>query len=110
MAEMIDKITKKASKVVGVAKLRLKLASRRADLDECYESLGRALFIQITDGTDMDEEIAALVAKCDKIKQDIVALDEEIKSYNSANICKFCNKINEKNAIYCANCGEELNK
>ena len=108
MAEMIDKITKKASKVVNTTKLRLKLASRRADLDECYESLGRALFIQVSDGTDMDEEIAALVAKCDKLNQEIVALDEEIKSYRSTNICKFCNKVNEKKAVYCAHCGEEL--
>ncbi|MBQ8162985.1 MAG: zinc-ribbon domain-containing protein [Clostridia bacterium] len=109
MAEMLDKIVQKTSGAINIAKLKLKLATKQADLDEAYENLGRALFIQISDGTDMDEEIAALVAKVDKLNTEIEKSEREIAQLQGKRVCVSCGKINSKSATYCGKCGEDLN-
>ncbi len=110
MAEMLDKIAQKTSGVLNIAKYKIKLATKQADLDEAYEELGRVLFIQISDGTDMDEKIAALVAKADKLNTEIEKIQQEIAILQGKPVCASCGKVNAKSATYCGNCGDDLNE
>ena len=119
MAEFFDKVSKKigdaanyaaekTEKLVSSAKLTFELKKEEADLDECFERLGRAFFTQAKNGVAKDGKIAELIAEADARSEKIKNLKIEIAKAKNKKICPHCSSIIESDAPYCSRCGSKI--
>ena len=84
-------VSKKAGEIFDLSKLRISLASLRADLSKQYQALGEAFY-----NGDPAEEIDAIKEEITTIKQNIADIENVL--------------ANAKNTVTCPACGEKLNK
>ena len=119
MADMLDKITKKvadvadnarvkAKELYDVAKLKIEIRKKEADLDECLEKLGRAYFVQVKRDIDNSEKIELLVQKAENISNEIYALKKNVADAQTKKICEHCASIIDTDAPFCPNCGQKV--
>lgn len=119
MAEFFDKISKKigdaanyaaekTEKFVSGTKLTFNLKKEEADLDYCFEKLGRAFFAQAKNGVAKDGKIAELIAEADERSEKIKNLKIEIARNKNKKICPYCSSIIESDAPYCSKCGSKI--
>ena len=117
MAEMADKISKtvcnaarvaktKAKKLANVTLLKISLRSKEVDLDECFEKLGRAFFVQAAKGIKNDEKIADLITQAELICEEISDIKQQIAEAQDSKICSHCASIYNKNADFCPYCSD----
>ena len=69
---------RKGEQLTRLAKLRYRLHSENAHLDECFEMIGRLYYEYQCEGTDNAAEIALLIQEIDEVKKNIVQLKREI--------------------------------
>ncbi|MGM9646077.1 MAG: hypothetical protein ACI3XS_05265 [Eubacteriales bacterium] len=119
MAEFFDKVSRKigdaanyaaekTEKFVSGAKLTFELKKEEADLDYCFEKLGRAFFAQARNGVAKDGKIAELIAEADERSEKIKNLKIEIAKAKNKKICPHCSSIIENDAPYCSKCGSKI--
>lgn len=119
MAEFFDKASEKVTKAANyVAQKTKKLASdtklsfdikkEEADLDYCFERLGRAFYAQAKNGVLRDEKIAKLMAEADERSEKIKNLKAELAKSKNKKICSHCSSVISGNAPYCSNCGSKI--
>jgi predicted nucleic acid-binding Zn-ribbon protein len=117
MAEIIEKITstvknvtnftkEKTKLLVKITKLKIAIKSKEVDLDEYFEKLGRAYYMQASRGANNASKVAALVEEINKISTDISTLKNELASVQDKQICEHCGSIYKKDAPYCPFCCE----
>lgn len=119
MAEFFDKASEKVTKAANyVAQKTKKLASdtklsfdikkEEADLDYCFERLGRAFYAQAKNGVSRDEKIAKLMAEADERSERIKNLKAELAKSKNKKICSHCSSVISGSAPYCSNCGSKI--
>ncbi len=119
MAEVFKKIS---DKVVGVAKLtknkvkefstnaklNIELKGKEADLDACFEKLGRAYFAQASASMNNSEKIEALMTEAKLLSGEILELKQSIAEAQGKKICEHCASIVDADAPYCEACGQKV--
>ena len=119
MAEVFEKISKKvvdvadsaktkAKELYDLTKLKIDLRKKEADLDECFEKLGRAYYVQIKRQMENSDKVTALLEKADAISQEIVEIKTNIANAQNKVICTHCASVISTDAPYCSNCGQKV--
>lgn len=96
-------VSKKAGEIFDLSKLRISLASLRADLSKQYQALGEAFY-----NGDPAEEIDAIKEEITTIKQNIADIENVLANAKNTVTCPACGEKLNKNAKFCFTCGTAL--
>ena len=118
MAEFFEKFSKKVTKVASNVKtkakdtydvtvLKLSLRSKEADLDHCFEKLGRAYYVNVNKGTNNDK-IEILLTEAKSLSKEIVDLKTKIAEAQNKRVCEHCLSLLDIDAAYCQACGQKI--
>lgn len=103
-----DYAVKKTEKFVSSTKLTFDLKKEEADLDYCFEKLGRAFFTQAKSGVAKSGKIAELIAEADERSEKIKNLKIEIAKAKNKKLCPYCSSIIDSDVPYCSKCGSKI--
>lgn len=78
--DFTDKAGKKAGEVYDVAKLKIKLADIRRDINSLYKAIGVAAYDALQAGDDIAAAISEKCAEIQRLNNEIADLEEEVKS------------------------------
>lgn len=107
VVEIASNVKDKAVDVYDVTKLKLDLRKKEADLDECFEKLGRAYYLNLKNNAN-NEKIQILVEKAESISNEIYNLKDKIAIAQNQKICEHCGSLIDKEKPYCHNCGQKV--
>lgn len=119
MGKGVDGISKK---VIGIAdctkervkvlydltKIKIEIRNKEAELDDCFERLGRVYFVHIKNKADNEKKIDALAAKAEKLSSEIIQLKEQLAKAQNKKICTHCASLLDIDAPYCEYCGQKI--
>lgn len=108
VSNVADKTKVKAKGIYDVTKLKLELNKKEVDLDECFEKLGRAYFVQVKNKIDNSEKIETLTIKAENLSNEIFNLKKNIADAQNKKVCDHCASIIDTDAPYCSNCGQKV--
>ena len=100
-------VKSKAKDVYDVTALKVSLKSKEANLDSCFEKLGRAYFVSVNNGGNQ-EKLEALIDKAKSISQEILDLKQKIAEAQNKRVCEHCLSLIDKDASYCDGCGQKI--
>ncbi len=113
MAEFVEavkgaiKVTCSATKkVANVTLLKVSLRSKEVDLDECFERLGRAYYVNVEKNADNDEKINMLLAQASQLSKEIHDLKQQIAQAKNSVVCTHCASIYKNDEDCCPYCSE----
>lgn len=117
MAEIIDKITttvknvadftkEKAKLLIKITKLKVAIKSKEVDLDECFEKLGRAYYMQAVQNANNGKRIEKLVEETREISNEISTLKKELALTQEKQVCERCGSVYKKDAPFCPYCSD----
>ena len=108
VSEVASNVKSKAKDVYDVTRLKIDLRKKEADLDECFEKLGRAYYINVKSDVNNDEKVALYMEKAEKLSSEILDLKNKIASAQNQKICNHCASLIDKKSPYCPNCGQKV--
>ena len=103
-----DVAGKKATELAGATRINLQIFDLNTECEVLYKEIGRMVY-ELHRGNEvsndeMDEKIAALDAKQEKI----AALREELAGMRTIVVCPHCGKTCSREDAYCSGCGGAL--
>ena len=103
-----DVAGKKATELAGATRINLQIFDLNTECEVLYKEIGRMVY-ELHRGNEvsndeMDEKIAALDAKQEKI----AALREELAGMKTIVVCPHCGKTCSREDAYCSGCGGAL--
>ena len=107
VSEIAANVKNKAVDVYDITKLKLDLRKKEADLDECFEKLGRAYYLNLKFNGN-NEKVEVLLETAESISNEINDLKKKIAFVQNKKICVHCGSIIDKNKPYCQNCGQKV--
>jgi hypothetical protein len=107
VTEVASTVKTKAKDVYDITALKVNLKGKEANLDSCFERLGRAYFVSINNGGNQDK-LEALVNKAKSISQEILELKQKIAEAQNKRICEHCFSLIDNDALYCDGCGQKI--
>ena len=107
VVEIASNVKDKAVDVYDVTKLKLDLRMKEADLDECFEKLGRAYYFSLKNNGN-NEKVESLIKTAEAISNEINDLKKKISLAQNKKICEHCRSIIDANKPYCQNCGQKV--
>lgn len=119
MTDKLNDIKNKATKIAKDVKVKTKtfakstklsieLKMEEANLDACFEKLGRAYYLNVSCGYENDEKIEKLVKEADEISAKIADYKKKIAEIGDKWICKHCSSVVNGTKPYCSNCGQKI--
>lgn len=108
VASIADTAKNKTKELYDVTKLKVELGKKEVDLDECFEKLGRAYFVQKKREKDNNDKIDALLEKANTLSNEIYEIKKSIADAQNKKICDHCISIIDTDAPYCSNCGQKV--
>ena len=107
VTDVASNVKSKAKDTYDVTRLKIDLRKKEADLDLCFERLGRAYYVNMQKGGN-DEKLIALLEKAKNISDEILNLKNKIADAQNKRICDHCASLIDKDATYCENCGQKI--
>ncbi|MDR3178701.1 MAG: hypothetical protein LBT82_01420 [Oscillospiraceae bacterium] len=107
---VISKASKSAEKLVGISRLKFIVAEINNKISKKFEELGRIIYINQRKGKHSSSEIASISSKIDELffkREEVIKRISRIKNKIK---CIQCNYENERDASFCAQCGNKLTK
>ena len=99
---------KKACEMVSVAKLNIRIAERKADVNTALRELGEMLYATHT-GTPTDSEILlAKMEQIDALKAEIAEAEAQIGKEKASASCETCGAAVQDTDVFCRECGDKL--
>ena len=99
---------KKAEELLSVAKLNIRIASLRADVNVALREVGEMLYATHT-GTPTDSEILlAKLEEIDGLNAQISGLEAQIGKERAAHTCSTCGAAAQDGDQFCRECGGKL--
>lgn len=99
---------KKAEELLSVAKLNIRVASLRADVNVALREVGEMLYATHT-GTPTDSEILlAKLEEIDGLNAQISGLEAQIGKERAAHTCSTCGAAAQDGDQFCRECGGKL--
>ena len=105
-----DYTVKKTNEVTGAAKIRMDIRAQNARLAKCFERIGRAYYKKEKGIGELPEDIGALVAEADEIKEGEAKLRAQLARLQGCVICPACGAQISIKSVYCPLCGIKLPK
>ena len=101
-------VGKKAEELLSVAKLNIRVASLRADVNVALREVGEMLYATHT-GTPTDSEILlAKLEEIDGLNAQISGLEAQIGKERAAHTCSTCGAAAQDGDQFCRECGGKL--
>lgn len=118
--EFFDKLGKKASQAYKVtaekttkltkeAKLKMKIAENKSDINDLYEQIGKKVYEKHIreESLDIKKDLEEECTKIDVLAAEIENDLKECLELNDKKQCPSCEKQIEKDAKFCPECGEK---
>lgn len=102
--ETYKTVSDKSGKILEETKTRIRIASKKSDIDELYCILGKKVFEIYEKGQD-SKEYSEECERISEIKKEIIVMEEKIKGLKGVRICKSCNKEIKGIYEFCPICG-----
>ena len=109
ITEAGNAVTAKAKEVSELAKLNSKLRGDENAIKATYEKMGKALYANLTTGTDLPDFAEELELIAD-MKADMKLCKEYIKAIKGTEICTYCGADVELGSAFCRHCGTKQNE
>lgn len=103
-----DYTVKKTGEVTGAAKIRMDIRQLNAQLLKCFERIGRAYYKNEKGIGETQENIEAIVAEADAIREKIAGLRSQLAALQGCVICPACGAQISNKSVYCPMCGVKL--
>ena len=107
VADVATNVKTKAKDTYDVTLLKIDLRKKEADLDLCFEKLGRAYYVSVQNGGN-EEKLNVLLNEAKLISEEILELKNKIAVAQNKKICGHCASIIDKDASYCEGCGQKI--
>lgn len=109
-----DVAGKTTNKAVNYSKLKYRIRQLRGEMKNVYANLGELVYMDKenyrNENVDTHVVFDMYAEKIDNLNDEIVLLKEQLRAYKKSNECKNCGKTYAKNDMYCAGCGEKLER
>ena len=105
--EVLDVACKKTNEVVTEQKQKFDIASIETKRAKDYKKLGELYFNEVKDCDIENTEIKDLVDAIKEKNEKIELLKQEISELKAKKVCTACGELIDKDALFCANCGEK---
>lgn len=102
-----DVVVAKSMDVARVTKLKISLANEESKLKKIYCEIGALMHELRYKEVNNDAEIEQKLEECDKIKEKMDAIEEELGKEDGIR-CAHCGKVNSTDAVFCNYCGERV--
>ena len=106
--ELYGTTSAKAKEIYDVTVYKAEIRKNEADLDECFESLGRAYYLNACEGESNDDKVAKLLERAEALAKRISDLKLKVAELQNKNICPHCKSVVSKELPYCVNCGQKM--
>ena len=101
-------VGKRAEALLSTAKLNIRAAELKAQVNEQLKSVGEMIYATHT-GTPTDSEILqAKLEEIDGLKAEIAALEAQIGKERAAHTCATCGAVVRDGDAFCRECGGKL--
>ena len=101
-------VGKRAEALLSTAKLNIRAAELKAQVNEQLKSVGEMIYATHT-GTPTDSEILqAKLEEIDGLKAEIAALEAQIGKERAAHTCATCGAVTRDGDTFCRECGGKL--
>lgn len=102
-------VGKKAGELLSVAKLNIRLADLRAEVNLQLREVGEMLYATHTGTPTESEVLLAKLQEIDSLKEQIAAVEEEIsRQHSAAGACPVCGTEPKEGDQFCRQCGGKL--
>lgn len=98
----------KASGVIEVGKLNLKLAAEEKKIEALTYQLGSSLLVSLDAGQEFEETIMALYEEMKASRAALASLHAEIANLTGSVICPSCLEKNPVDSKFCRECGSKF--
>ena len=101
-------VGKKANELLSVAKLNVKIAGLKADVNTALREAGELLYATHTGNPTDSEVLLAKLQEIDALKAQIAELEEQIGKEAAPETCPTCGAEKKEGASFCGECGGAL--
>ena len=99
---------RKAGELLSVAKLNIRIAGRKSDVNTAMRELGEMLYATHT-GTPTDSEVLlAKMQEIDAMKAEIADMEAQIGKEIEKPSCETCGAAVQDSDVFCRECGDKL--
>lgn len=118
--EIIDKLkimgcetykytTEKTSKIAKEARLKMKIAQNKSDIEDIYEEIGKAIYEEHIreEKTNIKEQIEQYLMHIDILADEIEDIKTELLNLKDKKKCTVCAKEMDIEDKFCPQCGKE---
>ena len=99
-------VKKKTKELAEVTKLKIDIKLEEANLDHCFEALGRAVYAHSVTGKN-EEKVEKLLAKAGEIRKKIKDYKSRLAFVQSKEVCPHCDAVIERGTP-CTHCHEKI--
>lgn len=103
-----DAVSKTATKLVDISKLRISAADLNAEINRKFESLGRTVYMGRKAGSVSEQEISEAIAAIDDLQEQLAAVNAQLSSARKKTVCSVCGHENDADDVFCGKCGHRL--
>lgn len=107
-ADAAYSVGKKAGELLSVAKLNIKVADLKAEVNTQLRELGEMLYATHTGDPTDSEMLLAKLQEIDALKAQISELNIEIGREQAAHTCATCGAVIRDGDLFCRECGGKL--
>lgn len=106
VATVTTVVKNKTKELAEIAKLKIDIKLEEANLDSCFENLGRAVYAHSVTGKN-EERVEKLLAKAGAIRKKIKDYKARLALVQSKEICPHCDAVIER-GMPCTHCHEKI--
>ncbi|MGI6201886.1 MAG: hypothetical protein ACOYID_00610 [Eubacteriales bacterium] len=106
VSEAAEYTAREAGKLTGIAKLKYKISTCKARLNNLFESLGRLKYDELK-GNAASETYSydELVDKIDKVKAELESYENDLAKLKNERLCVSCRAVIGLDMTFCPRCG-----
>lgn len=105
-----DQTVKSTEKLTNIAKLKYRVGSLNNKLNDCFQSIGRLRYAELTGEAVAPEMYEGLMAKAAELDAQIKECEGKLYDLQDYATCPQCANKVQKGMSFCPKCGENLQK
>lgn len=101
-------VSRKATALVSVGKLNIRIADLRAEVTRQLQTVGEMVYATHTGDPTSSEELLEKLREIDALNEQINALNAELRAQRGSAVCPVCGAEAKPGDVYCRGCGARL--